>query len=265
MDGTRVRIPAGLVDDALAAAPRSVPLTSRSGAGGLTLEAGPVYYGTGSDCLYLLGPGAKDRRPVSLADVEGAGGGAGEAAQHRLRDEHGAPARALRRVRARGAVRGHAARDRQAAHHGARVGRRHRPLQRDGGGLRRGRQLGPVRHADAAARARRALGGPARALRRARRAHGLRHGPAARGHRPRLQGRLPRAHQRRDAERARDLRAREARGAVRVRSRPRCDEPAHRARAVLRARGDGGAAGLRGSRPATTTCRPSATAAAPTP
>jgi trimethylamine--corrinoid protein Co-methyltransferase len=70
VDGTRVRIPAGLVDDALAAAPRSVPLASRSGAGGLTLEAGPVYYGTGSDCLYLLGPGAKDRRPVSLADVE---------------------------------------------------------------------------------------------------------------------------------------------------------------------------------------------------
>src|SRR5665647_2412461 len=71
VDGMRVRIPAGLVDEALQAAPRSVPLTSRSGAGGLTLEAGPVYYGTGSDCLYLLGPGAKDRRPVSLADVEG--------------------------------------------------------------------------------------------------------------------------------------------------------------------------------------------------
>ena len=71
VDGTRVRIPAGLVDEALKAAPRSAPLTSRSGAGGLTLETGPVYYGTGSDCLYLLGPGAKDRRPVSLADVEG--------------------------------------------------------------------------------------------------------------------------------------------------------------------------------------------------
>jgi trimethylamine--corrinoid protein Co-methyltransferase len=51
VDGMRVRIPAGLVDEALQAAPRSVPLTSRSGAGGLTLEAGPVYYGTGSDCL----------------------------------------------------------------------------------------------------------------------------------------------------------------------------------------------------------------------
>jgi len=70
VDGARVRMPAALVDDALRAAPHSVPMRSRSGAGGLTLEAGPVYYGTGSDCLYLLGPGAKDRRPVSLADVE---------------------------------------------------------------------------------------------------------------------------------------------------------------------------------------------------
>ena len=70
VDGTRVRIPAALVDDALAAAPRSIPLGSRSGGGGLVLEAGPVYYGTGSDCLYLLGPGARERRPVSLADVE---------------------------------------------------------------------------------------------------------------------------------------------------------------------------------------------------
>ena len=70
VDGTRARIPGGLVDEALQAAPRSVPLTSRAAGGGLTLEAGPVYYGTGSDCLYLLGPGARDRRPVSLADVE---------------------------------------------------------------------------------------------------------------------------------------------------------------------------------------------------
>lgn len=70
VDGTRVRIPAALVDDALAAAPRSIPLTSRSADPGITLETGPVYYGTGSDCLYLLGPGARERRPVSLADVE---------------------------------------------------------------------------------------------------------------------------------------------------------------------------------------------------
>ena len=70
VEGTRVRIPRALVDDALFAAPRSIPLASRSDAPGITLESGPVYYGTGSDCLYVLGPGARERRPVSLADVE---------------------------------------------------------------------------------------------------------------------------------------------------------------------------------------------------
>ena len=45
-------------------------MASRSDAPGITLETGPVYYGTGSDCLYMLGPGARERRPVSLADVE---------------------------------------------------------------------------------------------------------------------------------------------------------------------------------------------------
>lgn len=70
VEGTRARIPAALVDDALAAAPRSIPLTSRSGGAGLVMESGPVYYGTGSDCLYMLGPGARERRPVTLADVE---------------------------------------------------------------------------------------------------------------------------------------------------------------------------------------------------
>ena len=70
VDGTRARIPRALVDDALFSAPRSIPLTSRADAPGIILESGPVYYGTGSDCLYVLGPGARERRKVSLADVE---------------------------------------------------------------------------------------------------------------------------------------------------------------------------------------------------
>ena len=69
-DGTRVRIPAALVDDALAAAPRSITLASRGATGDLELKAGPVYYGTGSDCLFCLGPQTRDRRSVSLDDVE---------------------------------------------------------------------------------------------------------------------------------------------------------------------------------------------------
>lgn len=70
VEGTRVRTPRALVDDALSAAPRSIALASRSGGDGITLECGPVYYGTGSDCLYALGPDRRDRRPVSLVDVE---------------------------------------------------------------------------------------------------------------------------------------------------------------------------------------------------
>jgi len=85
VDGTRARIPATLVDEALAAAPRSITMRSRPsgpesrvGDGDdtpaprppLTLHAGATYYGSGSDCLYLLGPDARERRPVRLADVE---------------------------------------------------------------------------------------------------------------------------------------------------------------------------------------------------
>ena len=70
VDGTRVRIPAALVDDALAAAPRSIALTSRGDTADLELTSGPVYYGTGSDCLVCLGPHVRDRRQVSLDDVE---------------------------------------------------------------------------------------------------------------------------------------------------------------------------------------------------
>ena len=70
VEGTRVRIPSGLVDQALATAPRQVTLMSRSGAPPLELRAGVTYYGTGSDCLYVLGPDARDRRPATLDDVE---------------------------------------------------------------------------------------------------------------------------------------------------------------------------------------------------
>ena len=70
VEGSRVRIPAGLVDDALAAAPRSITLTSRGAGPALDLTDGPVYYGTGSDCIFVLGPGERDRRTGTLADVE---------------------------------------------------------------------------------------------------------------------------------------------------------------------------------------------------
>ena len=70
VEGSRVRIPAGLVDDALAAAPRSITLASRGAGPALELTDGTVYYGTGSDCIVVLGPGERDRRTGMLADVE---------------------------------------------------------------------------------------------------------------------------------------------------------------------------------------------------
>ena len=71
VEGARVRIPRQLVDDALHTAPHRVELVSRSrNTASLVLEAGAVYYGTGSDCLHILGPGPHDRRSVSLEDVE---------------------------------------------------------------------------------------------------------------------------------------------------------------------------------------------------
>jgi trimethylamine---corrinoid protein Co-methyltransferase len=70
VEGSRVRIPAGMIDDALAVAPRSITLASRGAAPALELSSGPVYYGTGSDCLFVLGPGPRDRRDGVLSDVE---------------------------------------------------------------------------------------------------------------------------------------------------------------------------------------------------
>ena len=74
VEGTRVRIPGRLVDEAIAAAPREIELSSRPGAEvegePLVLRSDRTYFGTGSDCLYVSGPGARDRRPVTLDDVE---------------------------------------------------------------------------------------------------------------------------------------------------------------------------------------------------
>ena len=54
VDGTRVRIPSELIDEALALAPRSVTMTSRGAGEPLRLESGAAYYGSGSDCIYVL-------------------------------------------------------------------------------------------------------------------------------------------------------------------------------------------------------------------
>jgi len=72
VDGTRVRIPAKLVDDALASAPRDATIKPRGGdTAPLVLDAQHSYCGTGSDVLYVCDPDTRQRRRARKADVEG--------------------------------------------------------------------------------------------------------------------------------------------------------------------------------------------------
>ena len=73
VDGRRVRLPAGLVDDALASAPRTWTLRPRRGeTAPLELRDGAGYVGSGPDCLYVSDPETGTRRRALLADVEAA-------------------------------------------------------------------------------------------------------------------------------------------------------------------------------------------------
>ena len=72
VDGTRVRIPARLIEHALASAPRTSLLKPRGGeTSPLALDAQHSYFGTGSDVLYICDPDTHERRRVLKADVEG--------------------------------------------------------------------------------------------------------------------------------------------------------------------------------------------------
>ena len=73
VDGTRVRLPATLIADALASAPRRTLLLPRGGGTApLELAQGPTYFGTGPDCLYVSDPDTGERRRGLLADVAAA-------------------------------------------------------------------------------------------------------------------------------------------------------------------------------------------------
>ncbi len=68
--GRRVRIPAELVEQALAAAPRSWTLRPRGGdTAPLELADGRTYFGSGPDCLYVADPQTGARRRARAADV----------------------------------------------------------------------------------------------------------------------------------------------------------------------------------------------------
>ena len=73
VDGRRVRLPAALVKDALASAPRAWTLRPRGGeTAPLELRDGAGYSGSGPDCLYVTDPDTGERCRAVLADVEAA-------------------------------------------------------------------------------------------------------------------------------------------------------------------------------------------------
>lgn len=71
VEGSLVRIPAGLVEDAVASAPASFGLPGRAPDGSLDLcvEPGAVLFGNGTDTLYFRDLQTGERRRAVLADV----------------------------------------------------------------------------------------------------------------------------------------------------------------------------------------------------
>ena len=72
VDGTRVRIPAELVEAAIKSAPRDWTIKPRGGDTEPSCSTPRTRYcGTGSDVLYVCDPDTRERRRVRRADVEG--------------------------------------------------------------------------------------------------------------------------------------------------------------------------------------------------
>jgi trimethylamine--corrinoid protein Co-methyltransferase len=69
VDETRVRIGADLVEEAIRRAPRKIVLGDRNGAEVMELAGDQVYFGTGSDCLYVLDGETHRRGKALLADT----------------------------------------------------------------------------------------------------------------------------------------------------------------------------------------------------
>jgi trimethylamine--corrinoid protein Co-methyltransferase len=68
-DVTLVRFPPHLVERAIRTAPRQILLYDRSGAPAMRLVGRQVYFGTGSDCHFLLDPKTGERRKFRKRDV----------------------------------------------------------------------------------------------------------------------------------------------------------------------------------------------------
>ena len=65
----RIKIPDHIVMDAIASAPARIPMHSRLGELTMTLEAGKVFFGPGSDCLFTIDVDTGERRKATAEDV----------------------------------------------------------------------------------------------------------------------------------------------------------------------------------------------------
>jgi trimethylamine--corrinoid protein Co-methyltransferase len=68
-DGNLVKLPAALVEDAIASAPNRIIMCDRDGEPAVWLEGTKVWFGTGSDCLNFLDPETGVHRPFTQADL----------------------------------------------------------------------------------------------------------------------------------------------------------------------------------------------------
>lgn len=64
-----VKLPRGLVEDAIDSNPSSITLFSRDGETDCVLERNKVHYGTGGTAIYVLDPDSGERRPSTVEDV----------------------------------------------------------------------------------------------------------------------------------------------------------------------------------------------------
>lgn len=68
-NGNLVHIPAQLVENSIKSAPSRIVLAGRDRTKRMALEANQIYYGTGSDCPFLLDPYTGERRRYTFKDV----------------------------------------------------------------------------------------------------------------------------------------------------------------------------------------------------
>ena len=65
----RIKIPPHLVMDAIDSAPSRIPLHNRLGELTMPLEAGKVFFGPGSDCIFTIDVETGDRRKATAEDI----------------------------------------------------------------------------------------------------------------------------------------------------------------------------------------------------